>query len=107
MSWNLRNKLLIPIVGLILLGCLVLGYLTYAVGSSALRASIANDAKGETKGLADVLELVVRTEIIGNGLNIPYPQRDLHVYHHNGDGTPLTDIITKGVADDGDVAKPA
>ena len=59
MFWNLRNKLLIPIVGLILLGCLVLGYLTYAVGSSALRASIANDAKGETKGLADVLELVV------------------------------------------------
>ena len=49
----------------------------------------------------------MRTEIIGNGLNIPYPQRDLHVYHHNGDGTPLTDIITKGVADDGDAAKPA
>jgi len=48
----------------------------------------------------------VRTEIIGNGLNIPYPQRDLHVYHHNADGTPLTDIVTKGVVDDGDVAKP-
>ncbi|MBD9467696.1 mechanosensitive ion channel domain-containing protein [Pseudoxanthomonas sp. PXM01] len=48
----------------------------------------------------------VRTEIIGNGLNIPYPQRDLHVYHHNSDGTPLTDIITKGVADDGDAAAP-
>ena len=49
----------------------------------------------------------VRNQLIGNGLSIPYPQRDLHVYHHNGDGTPLTDIITKGVADDGDVAKPA
>ena len=59
---------------------------------------------GETR--SDLTE-AVRTEIIGNGLNIPYPQRDLHVYHHNGDGTPLTDIITKGVADDGDVAKPA
>lgn len=46
----------------------------------------------------------VRTEIIGNGLNIPYPQRDLHVYHHNADGTPLTEIITRAVADDGDVA---
>ncbi|CAN7345112.1 mechanosensitive ion channel [Pseudoxanthomonas sp. LjRoot143] len=57
---------------------------------------------GETK--SDLTE-AVRTEIIGNGLNIPYPQRDLHVYHHNSDGTPLTDIITKGVADDGDVAK--
>lgn len=58
---------------------------------------------GETK--SDLTE-AVRTEIIGNGLNIPYPQRDLNVYHHNADGTPLTDLITKGVADDGDVAKP-
>lgn len=46
----------------------------------------------------------VRTDIIGNGLNIPYPQRDLHVYHHNADGTPLTEIITRSVADDGDAA---
>ena len=50
----------------------------------------------------------IRTEIIGNGLNIPYPQRDLHVYHHNADGTPLNEIITRSVADDGDVKpKPA
>lgn len=45
----------------------------------------------------------VRNQIIESGLSIPYPQRDLHVYHHNPDGTPLTDIITKSVADDGDV----
>ncbi|HEY5970905.1 MAG TPA: mechanosensitive ion channel domain-containing protein [Pseudoxanthomonas sp.] len=51
----------------------------------------------------------VRNELIGNGLSIPYPQRDLHVYHHNADGTPLTEIITRSVTDDGDVvpAKPA
>ena len=59
MNWNLRNKLLLPIVGLILLGCLFLSYLSYSIGSSALRASIANDARGEAQGLADVLELVV------------------------------------------------
>ena len=46
----------------------------------------------------------VRNELIGNGLSIPYPQRDLHVYHHNADGTPLTEIITRSVADDGDAA---
>lgn len=46
----------------------------------------------------------VRTDIIGHGLNIPYPQRDLHVYHHNADGTPLTEILTRAVVDDGDVA---
>lgn len=48
----------------------------------------------------------VRTEIIGHGLNIPYPQRDLHVYHHNADGTPLSDIVYKSVADDGDAKAP-
>lgn len=47
----------------------------------------------------------VRTEIIGHGLNIPYPQRDLHVYHHNADGTPLSDIICKSIADDGDARR--
>lgn len=51
-----------------------------------------------------LLTEAVRTQIIGNGLSIPYPQRDLHVYHHNADGTPLTEIITRSVADDGDVA---
>lgn len=45
----------------------------------------------------------VRTELIDNGLHIPYPQRDLHVYHRNVDGTPLSDIVYKSVADDGDV----
>ena len=60
---------------------------------------------GDTKSQ---LTEAVRTQIIGNGLNIPYPQRDLHVYHYNADGTPLTEIITRSVADDGDtMAKPA
>ena len=46
-------------------------------------------------------------ELIGKGLNIPYPQRDLHVYHHDADGRPIGEVLTKAVADDGDVAKPA
>ena len=65
----------------------------------------------KTKDFGDTrsqLTEAVRTQIIGNGLNIPYPQRDLHVYHYNADGTPLTEIITRSVADDGDTtAKPA
>ena len=43
----------------------------------------------------------VRTQLIGNGLNIPYPRRDLHVYHYNADGTPLTEIAARSVADEG------
>lgn len=49
----------------------------------------------------------IRNELIGKGLNIPYPQRDLHVYHHDADGRPIGELLTKAVADDGDVAKPA
>ena len=50
----------------------------------------------------------VRNELIGHGLNIPYPQRDLHVYHSDADGRPIADILLRGVADDGDRApKPA
>ncbi len=44
----------------------------------------------------------IRVQLIDNGLNIPYPQRDLHVYHYNGDGKPLSEIVVKSVADDGD-----
>lgn len=47
----------------------------------------------------------VRDRIIGKGLNIPYPQRDLHVYHHDADGRPLAELLARSVADDGDVAR--
>ena len=46
----------------------------------------------------------VRNELIGHGLNIPYPQRDLHVYHSDADGRPIADILLRSVADDGDRA---
>ena len=76
------------------------------LGESSVDLTLYAWAKTKDFGQArsDLTE-AVRTEIIGNGLNIPYPQRDLHVYHHNADGTPLTDIITKGVVDDGDLPK--
>jgi small-conductance mechanosensitive channel len=80
-----------------------------SLGESSINLKLFAQAKNADFGDAksQVTESV-RTEIIGNGLNIPYPQRDLHVYHHNADGTPLTEIITRSVADDGDTpAKPA
>ncbi|MBX9402969.1 mechanosensitive ion channel [Lysobacter sp. BMK333-48F3] len=48
----------------------------------------------------------IRNELIGKGLNIPYPQRDLHVYHHDADGRPIAELLTKSIADDGDVPAP-
>lgn len=80
-----------------------------SLGESSITLKLFAQAKNADFGDAksQVTESV-RTEIIGNGLSIPYPQRDLHVYHHNADGTPLTEIITRSVTDDGDLpAKPA
>jgi len=52
---------------------------------------------------SDLME-AVRNELMGRGLNIPYPQRDLHVYHHDADGRPLAELLARSVADDGDLA---
>ncbi|HZH44291.1 MAG TPA: mechanosensitive ion channel domain-containing protein [Lysobacter sp.] len=49
---------------------------------------------------SDLVE-AVRTRLIDNGLHIPYPQRDLHVYHHDADGQPIARLLAS-TADDGD-----
>jgi len=40
--------------------------------------------------------------LIANGISIPYPQRDLHVYHHAGNGGAASDAIIRAAVDDGD-----
>ncbi|MEO8366925.1 MAG: mechanosensitive ion channel domain-containing protein [Pseudoxanthomonas sp.] len=65
-----------------------------------LFANCKNPDFGETKS---ALTQAIRNELLGNGLSIPYPQRDLNVYHHNADGKPLGEIVTRSIADDGDV----
>ncbi|MCC5073086.1 mechanosensitive ion channel family protein [Xanthomonas campestris] len=47
----------------------------------------------------------IRDQLLENGLSIPYPQRDLHVYHHDADGKPIGELLRKGVTDDGDLTK--
>lgn len=49
----------------------------------------------------------VRNGLVEHGLNIPYPQRDLHVYHRDADGRPLAEVLASSVADDGDLPNPA
>jgi small-conductance mechanosensitive channel len=44
----------------------------------------------------------IRNQLLEQGLSIPYSQRDLHVYHHDADGRPLAELLTKAVTDDGD-----
>ncbi|KQY52427.1 mechanosensitive ion channel family protein [Lysobacter sp. Root494] len=52
------------------------------------------------------LVAAVRDGLVERGLNIPYPQRDLHVYHRDADGRPLAEILARSVVDDGDMPKP-
>ncbi|WAT16270.1 mechanosensitive ion channel family protein [Xanthomonas fragariae] len=47
----------------------------------------------------------IRNQLLDNGLNIPYPQRDLHVYHHHADGKPMSELLLRGITDDGDLTK--
>jgi small-conductance mechanosensitive channel len=44
----------------------------------------------------------IRNQLLENGLSIPYPHRDLHVYHHDADGRPIAELLLKGVTDDGE-----
>lgn len=75
------------------------------LGESSVNLKLFANCKNHDFGEAkSALTQAVRNELIGNGLSIPYPQRDLNVYHHNADGTPLGEIITRSVADDGDMA---
>jgi small-conductance mechanosensitive channel len=52
------------------------------------------------------LTAAVRDGLVARGLNIPYPQRDLHVYHRDADGRPLAEVLARSVVDDGDLPKP-
>jgi small-conductance mechanosensitive channel len=53
------------------------------------------------------LTAAVRDGVVGRGLNIPYPQRDLHVYHRDADGRPLAEVLARSVVDDGDLPQPS
>lgn len=44
----------------------------------------------------------IRNQLLDNGLHIPYPQRDLHVYHHDAEGRPLTEQFARSVIDTGE-----
>ena len=55
---------------------------------------------------SDLIEAVHR-EFAAAGLTIPFPQRDLHVYHSDADGRPLAEVLMASVQDDGDRPDPA
>ena len=63
-------------------------------------------AWAKTKDLAEArsrLTEAVRSQILESGMTLNTGKRDLHVYHHNADGTPLSELAAKAIADDSDV----
>ena len=52
---------------------------------------------------SDLTEAIHR-DFARAGVSIPYPQRDLHVYHHDADGRPLPQVTA--AVDDPDPATP-
>ncbi len=79
------------------------------LGESSIEIKLFANCRNPDFGDArSTLIEAVRNQLIESGLSIPYPQRDLNVYHHNADGTPLTQIVSQSIADDGDAtaAKP-
>lgn len=50
---------------------------------------------------SDLIE-AVHIEFGKAGISIPFPQRDLHVYHCDADGKPLADVLKSSVQIDGD-----
>lgn len=82
--------------------------LVTGLGESSVNLELRVWAKtGDVLHTRSDLNEAVRNDIIGRGLSIPYPQRDLHVYHHDADGRPLSDVLVNSVADDGDAVRPA
>lgn len=54
-----------------------------------LRAWVATPAHAEVR--SELIEAIARG-FSAAGISIPYPQRDLHVYHHDADGRPLPQV---------------
>ena len=58
--WNLRNKLLIPILSVAILGFSAMAVISYNISSDALMASVVNDASGSSRDLSDAVSLIVQ-----------------------------------------------
>jgi len=76
------------------------------LGESSVDLLLFAHANNEDFGSAGstVIESI-HNELLANGISIPYPQRDLHVYHHDADGKSLAELLAKSAAGDGDTGK--
>ncbi|WP_080932427.1 mechanosensitive ion channel family protein [Xanthomonas albilineans] len=73
------------------------------LGESTVDLTLFAYAKNSDFGTAKSTTLEqIRNQLLENGLSIPYPQRDLHVYHHAVDGTLIADPLRKSVTDNGE-----
>ncbi len=57
--WNLRNRLLIPILGVAVFGLVLASFASYFIAEKALEKSVMNDATGSATDLADLISVVI------------------------------------------------
>ena len=57
---SLRNKLLFPILTMLLLGAVSISLSSYFSAKKAIEAITVNDARGSLQGLGNVIELIIR-----------------------------------------------
>ncbi len=57
--WNLRNRLLIPILSVAILGLALVSAVSYTLAEKALSSSLLNDAKGSAKALSGIIGMVI------------------------------------------------
>lgn len=59
MFWNLRNKLLVPIMCVVFLGLGGVSLFSYIIARNNIENTIVNDAQGLARGLGDSIELIL------------------------------------------------
>ncbi len=57
--WNLRNRLLVPILGVVILGLALSAIVSYSLAEKSLTKSLLNDAEGSAADLSDLLGVVI------------------------------------------------
>jgi small-conductance mechanosensitive channel len=57
-----------------------------SLGDSSVNLTCSHGPIGDVGNARSLLLESIRNDIVASGLSLPYPQRDLHVYHHDADG---------------------
>ncbi len=58
--WNLRNRLLVPILGMTILGLALVSFTSYQLANTALERAIFQDAEGSVRDMTDLIGVLIK-----------------------------------------------